>query len=130
MAYMSQEKKTELSPAIRAALVKHGVKGSIAVRNNTSLVVNIRSGKVDFAADRTPKYDGTPNRSWTGETQINPYWYRDHYSGATLAFLNDLMAAMYKGNHDRSDIQSDHFDVGWYVNVNVGAWNKPYTVEG
>jgi hypothetical protein len=30
------------------------------------------------------------------------------------------------GNHDRSDIQSDYFDVGWYVDVNVGAWNQPY----
>jgi hypothetical protein len=33
------------------------------------------------------------------------------------------------GNHDRSDIQSDYFDVGWYVDVNIGSWNRPYEVE-
>jgi len=32
------------------------------------------------------------------------------------------------GNHDRSDIQSDYFDVGWYKSVNIGKWNKPYEV--
>jgi hypothetical protein len=32
------------------------------------------------------------------------------------------------GNHDRSDIQTDYFDVGWYKSVNIGTWNKPYEV--
>jgi hypothetical protein len=31
-------------------------------------------------------------------------------------------------NHDNSDIMTDYFDVGWYLNINVGGWNKPYTV--
>ena len=35
---------------------------------------------------------------------------------------------MNDGNHDRSDPQSDYFDVGWYVDVNIGKWNKPYTL--
>jgi hypothetical protein len=33
------------------------------------------------------------------------------------------------GNHDNSDSQTDYFDVGWYVDVKVGKWNKPYIVE-
>jgi hypothetical protein len=130
MAYISQEKKKELAQGIKAALLKHGIKGSIAVRNHTVLVVNIRSGKIDFAADRSPNSDGTPLCVWTGGELINPYWYRDMHTGATLAFLIDLFNAMHQGNHDRSDAMSDHFDVGWYVNVNVGAWDKPYKMEG
>jgi hypothetical protein len=39
------------------------------------------------------------------------------------------MTAMNDGNHDRSDIQTDYFDVGWYVDVNIGRWNKPYILE-
>jgi hypothetical protein len=35
---------------------------------------------------------------------------------------------MMVGNHDRSDIQSDYFDVGWYVDINIGRWNKPYAL--
>jgi hypothetical protein len=34
-----------------------------------------------------------------------------------------------EGNHDNSDIQSDYFDVGWYVEVNIGKWNKAYDLQ-
>jgi hypothetical protein len=36
---------------------------------------------------------------------------------------------MNMGNHDNSDIMTDYFDVGWYVDVNIGLWNKPYILE-
>lgn len=114
MAYMSQEKKAKLAPAIKAILKKHGMKGSIAVRHHSTLVVNLKSGKIDFGTDR----------------QINPYWYHEHYTGDALAFLSDLIPAMNVGNHDRSDAQTDYFDVGWYIDVNIGKWNKPYVLEG
>jgi len=58
MAYMSQEKKAKLAPAIKTILKKHGVKGSIAVRNHSTLVVNISKGSIDFGGDRI---------------QVNPY---------------------------------------------------------
>jgi hypothetical protein len=28
--------------------------------------------------------------------------------------------------YDRSDSQSDYFDTAYYVDVNVGKWDKPY----
>jgi hypothetical protein len=36
---------------------------------------------------------------------------------------------MMVGNHNRSDIMSDYHDVGWYVDINIGQWNKPYILE-
>jgi hypothetical protein len=24
---------------------------------------------------------------------------------------------------------TDYFDVGWYIDINVGKWNKPYQFE-
>jgi hypothetical protein len=70
----------------------------------------------------------TPNTS--GYEQVNPYHFKSHYSGKALAFLTEVLAAMNGGNHDRSDIQSDYFDVGWYVDVNIGKWDAPYEVLG
>jgi hypothetical protein len=35
---------------------------------------------------------------------------------------------MNAGNWDKSDIQTDYFDVGWYIDVNVGRWDKPYAL--
>ena len=48
MAYMNQERKANLAPGIKAVLKKYGVKGSIAVSNHMTLVVNIKSGPIDF----------------------------------------------------------------------------------
>jgi hypothetical protein len=36
---------------------------------------------------------------------------------------------MNQGNWNRSDVQTDYFDVGWYCDINVGSWNKPYVLE-
>jgi hypothetical protein len=60
---------------------------------------------------------------------VNVYWYKEHFSGKALSFLKEVITVMNNGNHDNSDIQTDYFDVGWYVDVNIGTWNKPYTVE-
>ena len=129
MAYMSQDRKKELSIGIKAALKKYGVKASIAVDHHSSLVVNIRSSAIDFASDRTVKPSQIGRSPWTGHEQVNPYWLKDHWTGKALEFLTELQAAMNVGNHNNSDLMSDYHDVGWYVNINVGRWNKPYELE-
>ena len=135
MAYMSQEKKQQIAPNVKAILKKYGVKGSLAVRHHSTLVLNIKSGKIDFIKnfnDRMVERDPTMQRGISPATKsidVNVYWYQEHFTGKALAFLSEVIAAMNVGNHDRSDIQSDYFDVGWYVDVNIGQWNKPYTFE-
>jgi hypothetical protein len=61
--------------------------------------------------------------------QVNTYWFQDHFSGKAKKFLAEVMKALNEGNHDRSDSQSDYFDVGWYVYINIGKWNKPFVLE-
>ena len=135
MAYMNQERKAERAPAIKAILKKYNVKGSLAVRNHMTLVLNIKSGSVDFIGNFNKTVSSDFYLSARGFTpaekslDVNPYHYQDHFSGDAKAFMQEVFAVMNGGNHDRSDIQSDYFDVGWYVDVNVGQWNKPYTVE-
>jgi hypothetical protein len=135
MAYVSQELKSKLSPAIKAVCKKYGVKASIAVRSHMTLCLNIKSGAIDFignsnrvcGADFYQVARGfKPNT--TGYDQVNPYHFQNHYDGDARAFLTEVLAVMNDGNWDKSDIQSDYFNVGWYVDVNIGAWNKPYTV--
>lgn len=134
MAYMSQERKAQLAPAIKAVLNKYGVKGTIAVRHHSTLVVNLKQGKIDFIKNYN---DESLQRDPTGARRINlakdhidvnPYWYHEHFTGTAKDFLTELFAACNNGNHDRSDIQTDYFDVGWYVDVNVGQWSKPYAL--
>ena len=44
MAYISQEDKKELAPAIKKVLKDFGMKGSISIRNHMSLVVTVTEG--------------------------------------------------------------------------------------
>lgn len=136
MAYVSQDLKKNLAPTIKAILKKYNLKGTLAVRHHSTLVLNIKSGSIDFienynnTVSQTSRYLASPEnfRKAEGSIDVNPYWYHDHFEGNALACLQEIMAAMNVGNHNNSDIQSDYFDVGWYVDVNVGQWNKPYVV--
>ena len=136
MAYMSPEKKAKIAPKIKAILAKYKVKGSLAVRNHMTLCLNLKSGSIDFIANSNKVCSNNHYQvasgfkpSTSGYDQVNPYHFKDHYDGKALAFMQEVFAAMNDGNHDRSDIQSDYFDVGWYVDVNIGKWDKQYTVE-
>jgi hypothetical protein len=123
MAYMNQEKKAKIAPAVKAILKKYNVKASLAVRNHSTLVLNVKQGPIDFIKDF-----GDDESAAKFGIQVNPYHYKSHFTGKSVKFLSEVITAMNDGNHDRSDIQSDYFDVGWYVDVNIGQWNKPYAL--
>ena len=135
MAYMSQEKKKELAPKIREWCKAYGVNASLAVRNHSTLVLNIKSGRLPFLQNWFDTCAKNANNGLSPDPrevptylQVNPYWTDEHFGGACREFLKGLIARMNVGNHDRSDVQTDYFDVGWYVDINVGHWDKPYEV--
>ena len=119
MAYVSQELKAKIAPKVKSILKKYKVKGSLAVRHHSTLVLNIKEGALDFIADHGGVHD-------YGSIQVNPYHYKNHFLGKSKAFLSEVIPAMNDGNWDKSDAQTDYFNVGWYVSVNIGKWNKPY----
>jgi len=132
MAYMSQENKKEKAPKLRAIFKKYGLKASIAVRHHSTLVVNIRTSPIDFignfndlastkAGHRLEKSD---------HQNVNVYWVGDHYTGKALDCLQEILDVMNDGNFNKSDLMSDYHHVGWYSDINIGQWNKPYVIVG
>jgi|TARA_R110000787_G_scaffold180438_1_gene292571 hypothetical protein len=137
MAYMSQEHKKKLSPAIKAVLKKYGVKGSIGVRHNSSLVVNIKEGVLDFIGcaqvhnDLYTEREGLPSHKVSGYIQVNPYWSAEWALRAGYdvisKFYEELCNAMHGPDYyNNTDAQIDYFDCSHYVDINVGKWNKDY----
>jgi len=130
MAYFDQKMKTQLSPGIKAVLNKYRVKGSISVNHHSSLVVTLTQGPIDFAGNynRVSGCQGDllikPGEAYS----VNVHWIDNHYDGEARQFLTELVAAMNQGNWDRSDSQIDYFNVGWYINVKIGRWDRPYVV--
>lgn len=128
MAYVSQELKAKLAPKIKAVCKKYNVKATLAVRSHMTLCLNIKEGAIDFIGNFA-KTTGKDANDWSvkkGSIDVNTYWFRDHFDGRAKQFLEEVIAAMNNGNHDNSDVQSDYFDVGWYIDVNIGKWDRPY----
>ena len=136
MAYMNSEKKAVIASKIKPILAKYSVKGSLSVRNHSTIVLTLKSGKIDFIGNLNrvcgnDHYQVSrgfrPNT--TGYIDVNPYWYQDHFDGEAKEFLTEALAALKGADwYDRSDAMVDYFDTAYYVDVNVGKWNKPYIV--
>ena len=132
MAYVSQEMKAKLAPAIKEICKRYGVKASLSVRHHSVLCLNIKSGKIDFIGNTNQVVARQPGGFRIGSPakdsiQVNTYWYHEHFDGVALAFLSEIIPAMKGPDYfDHSDIQSDYFHCSHYYDVNVGQWNKPY----
>jgi len=115
MAFVSQEDKKAKAPAIKAVLKKYGAKGSISVRHHSTLVVTISA---------------SPFEVKDGHETVNNYYIDSHHSGEKAKFLNELFEVCNEGNHNNSDPYTDYFDVGFYVDIQLGRWNKPHVQTG
>lgn len=115
MAYMDQERKAILAAKVKEVVPKSW-KYSLAVQHHSSIVMTIKSAPVDLSNGK-------------GYIQLNPYYPETHYSGETLDTIRNILAALNTGNHDRSEPQTDYFDVGWYVKIDIGKWNSPFEVK-
>jgi hypothetical protein len=134
MAYISQEKKKELAVGIKKVLKKYGMKGTVGVNHHSSLVVNLWEGALDLLGDAQKHNDkvaqqrGQESYSIGDYLQVNTYRADEWAFSETIAnFYKELIAAM-KGTewYNKSDIMTDYFDIAYYLDVNVGKWDKGY----
>lgn len=135
MAYVSQEMKSKLAPAVKALLKQYGLKGSISVHNHSTLVLTVSSGKIDFiknfneTCSKLPRPEHLPFQPADKNISVNTYWAHEHFTGKAKDFIVAAIDAL-KGPDffDHSDISTDYFHRSHYVDINIGRWNKPYTV--
>ena len=127
MAFISQEDKKTLAPAIKAVFKKYGLKGTIAIKNHMTLCANVSAGRLDLIGAAAQIGDFRSS----GYYQANAYRpTNEKYKDINIDIFNfyeDLKKAM-KGAiwFDKSDIMTDYFHTAYYMNINIGRWNKPY----
>ena len=134
---MNQERKAKITKMLKPILAKYKVKGSLSVRNHSTIVLTLKSGAIDFIGNSN-RVCGNNHyqvaRGFKPETggysQVNPYWFQDHYDGDAKAFLTEAMNALKSADwYDESNAMIDYFNIAYYVDINIGKWNSPYIVQ-
>lgn len=108
MAYIKTEKVAEIRSALKARFPKF----KFSVRRDSGqhgLTVSILSGPIRF--------------SERDHCQLNHY-RTGEYKNSHI--LKEIVAIAMDGNWDRSRIEEDYFDVGWYLHLEQGKWDRPY----
>lgn len=117
MAYVTTTQVKQTREALKIAfpdfkfMVRKGNGGS------SSINVSIMSGPIDF---------GDPN----GGRTVNPYHAGAHYEPHCVPFLEAVIKVIKYGSerqyYDNSDPMTDYFDTAFYLDVEMGRWQKPY----
>lgn len=127
MAYIRKEKSAEIRKALKAAFP--GWKFSVKIQHHSSLHVTILEAPLDLLACQIPS-EYTTDTDRRNYTQVNHYYIKDHWNNPARDYLMQINSICNEGNHDRSDIMSDYFDVGWYFYLAIGNWEKPFVNTG
>ena len=123
MAYASADLKAKLEPQIKALAKQYGIKATMARKHTSTIVLNIQKGSIDFINEQ--KEDWNADKHYT--TVYHKNVVRQFKEGTkALEFMKKAVAIIDQDNHDNSNIMVDYFDVGYYVDINIGKWDKPY----
>lgn len=120
MAYITANQTRDIKKRLRSAFP--GFKFSVRNRHHMSVSVKILSGPRDFS-------DLNLTNEWVSHfdpTHFNVNHYHLHNYGPHEGFFRKIAAIVNEGNYDNSDIMTDYFDVGFYVSISVGSWDRPY----
>ncbi len=126
MAYITAKE----TRAIKKKLVESFPDFKFSVRNehHSSVAVTILSGPVRFNYTEEARRTSASMYNVTSEKepdylQLNHY-YLENYTNANI--LHEMYDILNDGNYDNSEPMTDYFDVGFYVNLSMGSWDKPY----
>jgi len=141
MAYINQDQKKEKAAAIKKLISEKyadlKIKYSMGITHSSTLRFTISASTIDFkkiysAKERESEMDRkgifipedyvSRNDDW----QVNEYYMKDNFDGKVLEMFQAVKSIMMAGNYNNTDLYTDYFDVGWYIAITIGRWNKPY----
>lgn len=118
--------REELVKEIREGLKKAfpSLKWSVVMRDYNSMVVSL------MEAPESPYLDGRQE----GYNQLNHYHIKEECNGVKLAewavpVLQEANEIINLRNWDHSDLQSDFFDVNFYLQLQIGKWDHHFKVK-
>ena len=117
-----------MAPHIQKVLKEYWLKWTLSVRNYSSVVLTISSGPIDFEKSYVWR--------WEHHYRVNENYIEDHYEWSAKDCLIKLRKILWwfyewskEKNYNNSDIMTDYFDVGWYIDIQIGKRDESYTLQ-
>lgn len=122
MAYASKELKAQVSGLLKEIIPK-GWRWSLSILEHRTIKLTIWSAPIDLPA----LYSGSESSTFI---RLNAYRIA---SDCRDEGLRTIFAAIDKAlnceNYDHSDAMTDYFNVGYYIEVCLGAWPRAFVVD-
>ena len=118
MPYITTKQVAGIREQLKKSLPDY--KLSITREHSSGVNISIISGPIDF---------------FTHHSSVNHFYIKDHYTGEAARVLTLISEVAENGNKDVCE-DADYGKIpSWYVNIEIGKWNKPYvqivaTVQG
>ena len=117
MAYVTTTQVKQTREALKLAFPDFKFMVRRATGGRSSINVSIMSGPLDFDNPQ-------------GGKTVNPYHVGTHYEPHVIPFLEAVIKVIKYGTerqwYDKSDAMTDYFDTAFYLDVEMGRWEKPY----
>ena len=132
MAYI----KTEEVSAIRNELKKRfghtGLKFGVKKQHHSSVHVTIKAGPIDFSDIYRDHYGSGDHYAQVHVYHLSNYGQHQPFFEEVLKIIKTAPALAEGGREwfDKSDIMTDYFHTAFYINLNVGEYDKPYVYNG
>lgn len=132
MAYI----KTEEVSAIRNELKKRfghtGLKFGVKKQHHSSVHVTIKAGPIDFSDIYRDHYGSGDHYAQINVYHLSNYGQHQPFFEEVLKIIKTAPALAEGGREwfDKSDAMTDYFHTAFYINLNVGEYDKPYVYNG
>jgi hypothetical protein len=132
MAYITQDQKKEIAAILKARMPKE-MKYSLSIRHHSTIEMTIYSAPVDLLGmvnahnKQEAEWRSHPFHECTKSVQgigRHPEIFGDY-----APIIEAAQDALNLNNYDRSDSQSDYFEVGHYVRMDLGRFDRPFQVQ-
>lgn len=111
MAYITTQEVKEIRNELKKSFPN--LKLSVTREHHSVLNVSIMEGNIDFGS----QYQ-----------QLNHLYLREHKNKHNMILRMITMICNTK-NFDHSDPQTDYFNVGYYFHLQIGKWDKGYSLK-
>ncbi len=128
--------KTEEVSAIRNELKKRfghtGLKFGVKKQHHSSVHVTIKAGPIDFSDIYRDHYGSGDHYAQVNVYHLSNYGQHQPFFEEVLKIIKTAPALAEGGREwfDKSDAMTDYFHTAFYINLNVGEYDKPYVYNG